>query len=214
MRIYINKKLAFLVLICFFVLFMGQKAKKEKGKSIISADTGFGIIYDVKIIDETLETSFVSDPILKFHVPPSPKSFTLLFKCWTTFVYAWSDYEGKRAECKICLRILSDMIPYSMDVWTAVSILQEFGLGNFLNSKTKSQRIEYFTEILMRRDGATNLSVNYKSGEQVPERKVIRIFSELLEKDFDVEVWVEGVVQGMKAASYRNAAIEVSRLSH
>ena len=214
MRIYINKKLSFPVLICFFIFFMGQKAREEKRKPIVTADTGFRNIYDAEIIDETLETSFTSDPILKFHVPPSPKSYTLLFKWWTTFIYAWSGYEQRRAECNICLRAISDIIPYSMDVWTAVNIPEKHMTGSFLNSKTKRQRIEYFTEIIMRRDGAFSWSVNYKSGEKVQDWKVTRIFSELIDEGFDVEVWVEGVVQGMKVASYRNVAIEVLRLSH
>ena len=112
MSIYKNKKLSFLVLICFFIFFMGQKAKEEKGIPIVTADTGFRNIYDVEIIDDTLETSFASDPVLKFHVPPSPKSYTLLFKWWTTFVYAWSGYEERHAACNIYMRAVADIIPF------------------------------------------------------------------------------------------------------
>jgi len=214
MKFVINKELSFLVLICSFVFFMGQKASEEKGKAIAIADTGFRNIYDVEIKDVTLETSFASDPILKFHVPPSPKSFTILFKCWNTLVYAWSDYERRHIEYKICLRTISDVIPYSMDVRTAVHIPSEYVMENFSNSKTKSKRLEHFTEIFMKRDGSTSWSVNYKSGERVQDWKAVRIFTELIDQGFDVEVWVEGMIQGMEVASCRNVVIEVSRLSH
>lgn len=206
-----NKKRLVPVLLCFLAFSLGQRAKEE-GKLIATAETGFESIYDIEILDVTKKTSFASEPVLRFRVPPSPKSYTLLFKWWTTLIYEWSDHEKRHAECNISLRPVSEIIPYNIDVWITANISQEYMTEDFFKSKTKKQRIEYFTEIIMRRDSIYKWVVNYKSGEKAPEWKAIRIFNLLINKGFDVEVWVEGMVQGMKSASYRNVAIEVLSL--
>lgn len=210
-----NKKLLAPILLSFFVLWMSvagrEEAKIKTTEPLVCADTGFGYIYDVEIIDVTSETSFVSDSLLRFHVPGSPKNDALFFEWWTTFVYAWSDYETRRVACKICLKIVSDVIPDNIDVGFAFTVYREYRTDDFLNSNIIRKRIERMVEIFMWRDSVEKWYVTDKSGGQVPDEEVIPIFNKLIDNGFNVEVWAEGKVQGMKVASYRNVTIEVSR---
>lgn len=190
-----------------------QKVKEEKGsKYLVCADTGFGIIYDVEIIDKTLKTIFVSNPLLRFHVPASPESDALHIEWWTTFVYAWSDYKTRNSDCKICLRIISDVIPDNVDVRHALTVHRGRGKNHILNLDAAIKRVECISKVIMRRDNVDSWIVIYESEYRASDEMVLPIFNKLIDRGFDVEVWAEESVQGMKIASYRNVTIEIAPL--
>lgn len=212
------KALVLLVVLLLFPFNRSESTENQESKKgnaivyLVCADTGFGTIYDVDIGDTAIETAFVSEPLLRFNVPASPNSDALFIEWWTTFVYAWSVAEIRRSECKICLRIISGSIPNNINVWQSLIVHREHNTGDIVNPGISLRRIECIKKIILRRDNVDEWLVTYASGPQASDEIVLPIFNKIIDGGFNVEVWAEGMIQGMKIASYRNVIVEIAPL--
>jgi len=90
----------------------------------------------------------------------------------------------------------------------------------FLKNETNNS---YNFDLKIRREGRRNIKCSMrrdkrdfwfasKNGQWVPDEEVILILNDLIDSGFDVEVWLSGVVQGIKYVFFMPILFDVNRL--
>jgi hypothetical protein len=192
---------------------------QEKGKTIehlvwASAGSYSSAAYDLGPLNPNDETYFQSPILMTFHVPKSKGSPALFFEVWSQFWYRLGNTSYWDGQGGINLRILSNDIPYNVEVRNGAGIL-EIHMTNYIQDWAFSNhRINRGLKMIMQRDAVDFWIITYNdTGENVPYDTAVSILSKLIDKGFDVEVWAEGYVQGFTGLFLNPVFIEVTRLS-
>jgi len=188
MEVSMNKKLLVSVLLCLFILSSVTLAKEEKAKTIeflAWADTLLDFPY-YEYMEPSVSTHFETEPFLRLNVPASPKSEAIFFDLFAKLVVWWSGYETRDVIVFVNVRIISDIIPDNIEVFS------NFALGIWETNNSGDTGVyadNRNVKLIMRRDHLDWWSVKYKSGGWVPDEEAISILKKLMDSGFDVEIW-------------------------
>ena len=200
-----------------FSLAVNGKTEKKRPQTIehlLWADTpGKQVAFYRPVADVTVETSFTSDPIIAFHVPPSPKSEALFIETWAQSMLNWSDYEMRKAVGYVWYRLSSDSIPENIEVLSANVNMEIHETNASHNFDLGKRRFIRYNKEIMRRDNQGWWIVRDKdTGEEILGDQAIFILNTLMDNGFDAEAWIEVTVQGAVYVMYAYVWFQVSRV--
>ncbi|UCE21535.1 MAG: hypothetical protein JSV46_04775 [Candidatus Aminicenantes bacterium] len=218
-----SKKLLVSVFLCFFVFSLGMIAlEKEEEKSTIIEllfwySAGRGEYYNkIEFEDPSRIPLLESEPILTFHVPPSPKSDALFFELGSVSMATWWDgYSPLEYNSGLDLWMSSEVIPDDISVYGGGAWLEGMEIIN--HPKPVGRPGKNTWKSILRRDGMLreypdNWFVVYKStGEPVPKEIANSILNDMMDNGFDVEVTQKLMVEGVKQSWLLHFYIDVTR---
>jgi len=210
------KKRLWVLVSLFFAVSFGLLGQVGGGKSVehlVWVDTLREDALDLKIAEYPNWAEFKSLPFLTFNVPASPKSTAIFFETRGHALVEWSNYliDTTEAVCWINLRIISNLIPENIEVGTGAMVVRQVEKNSLLFEDTIRS---WDSRKYILRKGYTDWWVvrNIITGEVLPDRDAKAILKKLIDNGFTVEVWANGMVQGVKSV-WIMANVHVTRIS-
>lgn len=216
------RKILILIMSLFFIFSQGILAQRNVKKidHLVWKSSSWEDVFEMYIGDPSLETTFESDkPILKFHVPGTPSSRALFFETWSGVIYELSGLIHRDAKFYVVIKLVSDSIPDNIEILFPFTL---YGLTNETNYSGNTTELVRRTRdvkcILMKNCDdyyqKTSWFITYKDGGFVPNNIAKLIVRNLINRGFDVEVNVQGKVQGINHFQYIPLSMEVTRIKH
>lgn len=202
----------------FFFFFSVNLAGEESNhiEHLVWVTTNQEIVFEFTPGDTTALETFESDPFLTFSVPATKKkNKALLWDIQTQALYEWTSFETRAVGAWLYFRLISDVIPDDIAVYgwlTIIRLKQKNFAGNYDLRHSYHWR---YPKTIMRRGHLDWWKVTYKdTGYNVPDEIAIPIFNNLINKGFDVEVNVDGHIQGAAWIGIIPVIFHITRITH
>jgi hypothetical protein len=206
------------VVLCVMLIFGSVQsfAKNKKIEQLVWAECDNG---DYPFLhypaDYAVKEDFESDTLMRFSIPASPNTDTLFFALQAQALWKWHlDYPYRVVTACVWFRFVSDEIPENIRIYSGKYLARVNQVNNGGNIDYYADREYAHVKIRLNPSHLKDWFIQYTdTGDSVPEDISGPIVENLIKKGFDVEVWVQGEIQGADYILYTPIWMEVTTVT-